>query len=107
LVSYVLNYGVFVPSRGSSKPWTHTKDEWRGLMEALKRVDQDEAQSLEYECPHIVRALKMFSRMHNGRRSLISHPRTGLSRDRILKIAKDQLLSKQLTVFSQDVVDSG
>ena len=76
------------------------EDKWRGLIEAMKCIDYDDAQSLEYKCPHIVRALKIFSKVHNGRRSPISHPRTSLSSDRILKIAKDQLLSKHLMVFS-------
>jgi hypothetical protein len=53
---------------------------------------------LDGECPHIIRALKLFSRVTRGRSTPLVHPRWGMKRETILEIASRTQESKMLTV---------
>jgi hypothetical protein len=70
-------------------------------------VVDDEFSSLDLECPSIVRAMKIFSRIHQGKDIPISHPKFGLTWEKLQTVAKDPALARHLSAFSQDVVDSG
>lgn len=89
------------------RPWSHTQEELDCILSALQSDVKLEPMTLELECPHIVRALKLCGRISLGRRSPISHPVTGMTRKNILAIAKDEVESKCLSACAQDVVDIG
>jgi hypothetical protein len=88
-------------------PWAHTQNEFDVLLRALQDLVDTEVVSLDHECPSIIRALKMFSRIHQGRHVPICHPKFSLTIKKLQSIAKDSTLGKHLSTFSQDVVDSG
>lgn len=96
-----------VPSSAPQRPWSHTEEEWAAILVALQEEDVGQPLSLEDECPHIVRALKMFFRATYGRRAPITHPKTGLSKTKLIDIGKDQQLSQRLTVCYYDITNSG
>ena len=76
------------------RPWSHTQEELDRILAALHADDKMEPMSLELDCPHIVRALKLYARVSLGRRSPICHPVMGMTRANILAIAKDKVESK-------------
>jgi hypothetical protein len=90
-----------------TRPWKHTQEELHDILSTLQADMKGEPMSLELDCPHIVRALKLYRRISFGRCSPISHPITGMTRRNMLAIAKDDVESKRLSACAQDVVDIG
>jgi hypothetical protein len=80
-----------------TRPWKHTQEELHDILSALQADVKGEPMSLELDCPHIVRALKLYGRISFGRCSPISHPITGMTRRNMLAIAKDDVESKRLS----------
>jgi hypothetical protein len=77
------------------------------IVEALQREGAKELLTLELECPHIVRALKLYSRVSSGRITPLTHPDRGMTRHNVLGISRDSYESMRLCVAAQDVVDCG
>jgi hypothetical protein len=48
---------------GPQRPWAHTQDEWQQIAAAVKDDCAGGPLTLDGECPHIIRALKLFSRV--------------------------------------------
>ena len=95
------------PKIGPQRPWRHTEEEWVHIVEALQVEGAKEPMTLELECPHIVRALKLYSRVSSGRNTPLAHPERGMTRHNVLGIARDSYESMRLCVAAQDVVDCG
>ena len=77
------------------------------IVEALQREGANESLTLELECPHIVRALKLYSRVSSGQITPLVHPEKGMTRHNVLGISRDSYESMRLCVAAQDVVDCG
>ena len=77
------------------------------IVEALQVEGGKEPLTLELECSHIVRALKLYSRVSSGRITPLVHPERGMTRHNVLGIARDSYESMRLCVAAQDVVDCG
>jgi hypothetical protein len=56
-----------------------TKEKFKVVINALQNVIQDKPNSLEDECLSIMRALMMFSKIHQGKNIPIGHPKFGLT----------------------------
>lgn len=67
----------------------------------------DNRYSLESECPHVVRTLKLYTRLTYGRGLPLTHPIKGMTRAKLLEIAMDQWESQRLCVCAHDMEDIG
>ena len=92
---------------GPKRSWKHTKDELEEVMRILGEEVGSFRSSLESECPHVVRALKLYMRMTEGRGVPLAHPMKGMTRSKLLHIAMDGVESRRLSVCAQDLVDIG
>lgn len=63
--------------------------------------------SLESKCPHVVRALKLYVQMTEGRGVLLAHPLKGMTKTRLLEIALNGTESRRMSICGQDVYDIG
>ena len=61
--------------------------------------------TLELECPHIMRALKLYSKVLSGRITPLAHPERGMTKHNVLGIVRDSYESMRLCVAAQDIVD--
>jgi acetone carboxylase gamma subunit len=75
------------------------------IVKALQVEGAKKSLTLELECPHIVRALKLYSRVSSGRITPLAHPKRGMTRHNVLGITRDSNESMRLCVAAQDVVD--
>lgn len=89
------------------RPWEHTADELERIMSVLQKESGTESTTLELECPHIIRALKLYTRLSSGRSCPLAHPLNGMTRDKLLCIAKQETESQRLSSCVQDIVDIG
>ena len=80
---------------------------WGGLVAYCWGLAARESLTLELECPHIVRALQLYSRVSSGRITPLAHPERGMTRHNILGIARNFYELMRLCVAAQDVVDCG
>lgn len=90
---------------GPQCPWVHTKEELQDIITELEK--ESEPFSLENECPHIVRAFKLFCRSSFGRLHPLAHPHHGLTDHTILHYCHEQGHSVRLAIAVQDVIDYG
>jgi len=58
-------------------PWEHTEDKLQHLISSFDLEDSMSTYSLERECPHIIRALKLFVRQTHGCNLPMAHPIEG------------------------------
>ena len=89
------------------RPWKHTQEELEEIMLSLGGEVGTNKSSLESECPHVVRALKLYNRMTEGRSVPLAHPVKGMTRRKLLEIAEDGVESRRLSICAQDLVDIG
>lgn len=89
------------------RPWQHDETEWEKIIQVLQAEFDSDSMSLELQCPHIVRALKLYTRGSNGRNWSLAHPITGMTREHVLTIAKHDSESRRLSTCAQDIVDIG
>lgn len=80
------------------RPWLHTPGEWDKNAIDLEIKIENEADTLELECPHTVRALKLYARLCFGKFTKMSHPFNGMTKENFLNIAHDQFKSVGLTM---------
>ena len=85
------------------RPWVHTLDEWQQIAAAMKDNCARGPLTLDGECPYIIQALKLFSRVTRGHSILLAHPRWRMKRKTILEIASNARESKMLKVCVHDV----
>jgi len=52
-------------------PWLHTKEELQNILAKLQ--NENDPFSLEMECPHMIKALKLFCRATFGRLHPLAH----------------------------------
>lgn len=95
------------PIGGPQRPWKHTSTELEEIMRVFAEEVGENKSTLEVECPHVVRALKLYMRMTEGRGVPLAHPVQGMTRARLLEIARDGVESRRLSVCAQDLVDIG
>ena len=75
------------------------------IVKALQIEGAKEPLTLELDCHHIVRALKIYSKVSSRRITHFTHPERGGTMHKILGIAKDSYKLMMLCVVVQDVVD--
>ena len=92
---------------GPQRPWEHTEVELEEVIRVMREEVGDSRSSLESECPHVVRALKLYSRLSYSRDFPLAHPIRGMTRAKLLEIAVDQRESQRLCVCAQDLEDIG
>jgi len=94
------------PPAWTSPPWEHTSNELSSLLLQWAVVESLSPKSLEKECLHIVRALKVFIRQTRGSRNPIAHPledRTTV----LLDIARGRETSSRLLLVAQELIKLG
>ena len=75
-------YQAFLRDFPKTRPkclWRHTEEEWLHIVEALQVEGARQPLTLELECPHIVRVLKLNPKVSSGRITPLTHLETGLS----------------------------
>ena len=77
------------------------------MLSTLQAHVKEPNMSLELDCTHINRALKLYKRMSLEQCSPILHPITRMNRRHILTITEDNIESKQLLACAHDIVDIG
>lgn len=75
------------------------------IVKALQIKGVKELLTLELDCHHIVRALKLYSKVSLGRIILFAHPERSIRMHNVLGIARDSYKLMMLCVVVQDVVD--
>ncbi len=88
-------------------PWDHTESEWRDMCDVLLQNTTDEPQSLEVECPHILRVLLSLVRSLQGFDRPISHPTRGLTKEYIVQLARDPHHSAAMRRISTTLSTTG
>jgi len=92
---------------GPQRPWKHTEAELEEVIRVMREEVGDNRSSLEFECPNVVRALKLYTRLTYGRGLPGAHPIKGMTRAKLLEIVVDQRESQRLCVCAQDMEDIG
>lgn len=88
---------------GPQCPWLYTKEKLQNILVELQ--NESDPFSLEMECPHIIRALKLFCRVAFGRLHPLVHLTCGLTQRNILHYCRELGHSIHLIIIVQDVVD--
>jgi hypothetical protein len=79
------------------------KEELQNILEKLQ--NESNFFSLERECPHIIKAPKMFCSTTFGRLHPLAHPTCGLTQQNILHYYHELGHSIRLTIAIHDVID--
>lgn len=90
-----------------NSPWAHTEEEWVELEECLLSNVSTEPMSLEFDCPHILRAFLLLVRTLHGHTRPLPHPDLGLTLQYILDFATDNDKSVALTNVVQSLSSTG
>lgn len=88
-------------------PWDHTSEEVDAFLEQWAAEQNGEDFSLEKHCPQILRVLKMLVRLITSNAEPLSHPVSGLLRDKVLSIARQDNTAKRLIAAVQDFIHHG
>lgn len=88
-------------------PWAHIEEEWVELQATLLENVSTEPLSLEFECPHILRAFLLLVRGLHGHTRPLPHPDIGLTLKYILDFATDNDKSVALTNVVHSLTTTG
>lgn len=96
-----------LPKTAPPRPWKHTEEELIAILRAIEGQYQGEKTTLEYDCPHVVRVLKLHGRLAKTRFSPMSHPTLGCTRLKLLEMASDDVESQRLLFCAQQLSEFG
>ena len=88
-------------------PWAHTEAEWVELEKTLLENVSTEPLSLDFECPHILRAFLVLVRTLHRHTRPLAHPEVGLTLKYILEFATDNHNSVALTNVVHSLSSTG
>jgi hypothetical protein len=95
------------PTDWTPRPSEHTNGELECIIAALADEDQENRFSLEYECPPIIRAFKLYIRQGQGTNRPLGHPCNGLTFTASMGFTRSTLESVRLTVVVEDFIRHG
>ena len=96
-----------LPIGASSRPWKHSREELTDLLACIDNDLDNEKKTLEVDCPHIVRALKIYARLSPTQHAPIAHPIQGMTRRRLLNSVEDKAESQRLSFCAELVGKMG
>ena len=96
-----------LPEGAAPRPWKHTREELTTLLACIDSDLENGKMTLEVECPHVVRALKIYSQVCTTQHAPIAHPILGMTRERLLHTVQDKTESQKLSFCAQLVGQMG
>lgn len=93
----------YLPQSAPMRPWKHTEDELMAILGAVQGDYYRTQTTLEYDCPHVVRVLKIQQRLSKSRFTPLSHPMLGITRQRLLEMATNPVDSQRLLLCAQQL----